>query len=256
MRRIVFIAFFSLIWLASWSQLNRKSKAEFGLGLSVMSAYTDIGGTKGNGEGFVDFSLSAQRPGIFGFYKCNINRDFSLKANALIGWLAQKDDGSRNDRRGFAFNTPMLELTVSGIYYIVAEKEPYFYPSRLKNGRSWSRNIYPSMYVKVGVGVTLYKPIPNDKLEQATSAGFEGGKIVAPVLPVGFGSTIPVSRDVRFVLEANYAFTLTDYLDGYSNPKYSTNKDVYFTFNIGLSYQIGDNMISWGKQRNRNYKRR
>lgn len=251
MRKILLIVTLLGVVLVGKSQLNRKSLAEFGLGIAVVSAYTDIGGTSGSGKGLVDFSISAQRPGVFAFYKYNFSRRFSAKGNLLVGVLAGNDDGSRNINRGFSFTTPFAEVSGIGVYYIFPEEEPFFYPSRMRGGKSWSRNVYPSLYVQAGVGALFYKPIPNENMKVSKDAGYEGGKLVAPSIPVGVGSTIPVSRDVRFTFEGNYVLTLTDYLDGYSNPKFSKSKDMYFTLNIGLTYQIGNQNKGWGRSRSK-----
>lgn len=251
MRKILLVVTLLGIVFVGKGQLNRKSLEEFGLGLAIISAYTDVGGTSGSGEGLVDFSISAQRPGVFCYYKKNFGRNFSGKANLLVGVLARKDDGSRNDNRRFGFTTPFAEIAGIGVYHIITEEEPFFYPSKIRGGRSWSRNVYPSLYVQVGLGALFYSPIPNESMKAAKNAGYEGGKVVTPTIPVGLGSTLPVARDVRFLLEANYVFTLTDYLEGYSNSKYSKNKDMYFSFNIGLSYQIGSKNVGWGRSKNR-----
>ncbi|WP_320053897.1 DUF6089 family protein [uncultured Acetobacteroides sp.] len=247
-RSLVVILFISISWVG-YSQVNQKTVKEFGVGLSMLTGYTDIGGAEGaSAQSITEFSQMSKRVGVVGYYKYNINPRYSIKLNGTVGLLAGTDKGSRNEGRGYSFSSFILDVSVIGVYYIVAEKEPFFFKSSLRR-QGWSRNVYPSLYIQAGIGACIYTPSPNDKLKNATLVGYEGGKTATPVFPVGLGSTLPISRDVRFFLETNYVFTLTDYLDGYNNPLYSKSKDSYMTITAGLVYQIGNEKTNWRKSR-------
>lgn len=249
MKRSLFIILLISITWVGYSQVNQKTVKEFGGGLSMLTGYTDIGGAEGaSPKSITEFSQMSKRVGLVGYYKYNFSPRYSVKLNGMIGLLAGTDKGSRNESRGYSFSTFIFDVSVIGMYYLITEKEPFFYRSSLRR-QGWSRNIYPSLYVQAGVGACIYAPSPNEKLENATLVGFEGGKTATPVLPVGLGSTLPIAKDVRLFLETNYVFTFTDYLDGYSNPLYSKSKDSYFCATLGLVYQIGDQKTNWRKSR-------
>lgn len=215
----------------------------------MLTGYTDIGGTEGaSPKSISEFMQMSKRVGLVGYYKYNFNPRYSIKLNGTVGLLAGTDKGSRNEGRGYSFSTFIFDVSVIGMYYIVSEKEPFFYRSSLRR-QGWSRNIYPSLYIQAGLGACIYTPSPNGKLKNATLVGYEGGKTATPILPVGLGSTLPIARDVRFFLETTYVFTLTDYLDGYSNPMYSKSKDAYMSITAGVVYQIGNQKTNWRKSR-------
>lgn len=241
------VGLFLVLRLATLGQINQKTKTEFGLGISVLSSYTDIGGSKSSGEGLVDFRLSDLRPGINGFYKYNFTPSFSVKTGGKLGVFSNSDKNSRNVARGFAVNIPFLEVTAVGQFFIIKEKEPYFYRSNVRKGRTWSKNVAPAVYLQGGVGVGLAIPIKNEKMANSNASGIKNGVSIVPVFPLGLGITYPVGVDVRLYLDVNYAFTLSDYMDGYNNPYYSDSKDMYFALNIGLVYQFGNKMYEWKK---------
>lgn len=249
MRKELVVILFFLLNCVCNAQVNQKTVKEFGCGVSMLTAFTDIGGAKsGSSNSFSEFQQMSKSVGVVGYYKYNYSPRYSLKLNGTIGILAGSDKGSRNETREYKFSTFIFDVSVIGVYYIVAEREPFFYRSMLSR-KGWSRNVYPSLYVQGGLGACIYAPSPNDKLEKATLVGYEGGKTMTPVFPVGIGSTIPVARDTRFFIETNYVFTLSDYLDGYSNPKFSKNKDAYFSLTAGLVFQLGYDRTDWRKSR-------
>jgi len=249
--RILLVVLMSVSFCrVGYSQVNQKTVSEVGFGLSLLTALTDIGGGKGGSPGGItEFYQASKRPGIVGFYKYNVNPRYSIRLNATVGLIAGSDEGSRNDVRKYSFSTIIADVSAIGMYYIIPDRQPFFYKSNLSKSHSWGRNIYPSLYVQAGVGACFYVPKPNAKLEKATLMGYEGGKTMTPVFPIGFGSSLPIAKDVRFFLEANYVFTMTDYLEGYNNPKYSQNKDSYTSVILGLMYQIGNQKSNWRKSR-------
>jgi hypothetical protein len=250
MRRLLVVLVLVSFCRAGYSQVNQKTVSEFGLGLSLLAAFTDIGGAVGgSGHGVTEYFQALKRPGIVGFYKYNINPRYSIKLNGTVGLLAGSDEGSRNDIRKYSFSSIIVDVSAIGVYYIIPDRQPFFYKSQLSKSRSWGRNIYPSLYVQAGVGACFYVPKPNEKLEKATLMGYSGGKTMTPVFPIGFGSSLPVAKDLRVFIEANYVLTLTDYLEGYSNTKYSKSNDAYTSINMGLIYQIGNQKTSWRKSR-------
>jgi len=245
---IIILLLVSIAW-PGYSQVNQKTVSEFGLGLSMLTAYTDIGGAENAGSKSIsEIAQMSKRPGLEGYYKYNINPRVSFKLNGIVGLLAGTDKGSRNEGRGYSFSSFILDVSAIGVYYIVTEKEPFFYRSSLRR-QGWNKNVYPSLYIQAGVGACIYALSPNEKLSNASLVGYEGGKTATPVFPVGIGSTLPIARDIRLFLETNYVFTLTDYLDGYSNELYSKSKDAYLSISAGLVYQLGYQKTNWRKSR-------
>lgn len=248
MSKSILIAIILFVASATKAQINRRTHDEFGFGISAVSTFADIGGAKGSGSGLSDFSFLSQRPGVVGFYKYNFENRLSLRANLNIGLLYGTDDGSRNEKRQFSFNTPYAEFSGRVQYYLIKEEEAYFYPSRMKKGHSYSFNKRVSVYLQAGVGFMFFKPIPNELLSEATNAGYVAGKSFTPTFPLGLGVTMPVSRGVRFFAEGSYVLTLTDYLDGYNNTSFSQSNDMFFTLNFGFIYQFGRDFIDINKR--------
>jgi len=249
MRSLLVVFVLMISGCSGYAQINQKTVNEFGLGLTMLTAFTDMGGGEGaSAHSFSELIQASKRPGIVSYFKFNLSPRYSIKLNGTVGLIAGSDAGSRNENRQYSFSALIVEVSAIGMYYIFSEKEPFFYRSRVRN-TGWSRNVYPSLYVQGGVGLCIYSLMPNDRLSKATLMGYEGGKTATPVFPIGLGSTLPIARDVRLFAETNYVITLTDYLDGYSNPKYSKSNDSYFNFTLGLVYQIGNEKTNWRKSR-------
>ena len=93
-------------------------------------------------------------------------------------------------------------------------------------------------YMKLGIGIVNYNPVAVQNyptnIDTSIVEGTHGN--IALIIPVGLGLSFNFSNKVAVLLDVNYRYTLTDYLDGVSERAGTGNKDAYLTANLTLSY--------------------
>lgn len=161
--------------------------------------------------------------------RLNINR------GKLYGNDAKYNNPDWRQQRNFNFTTPVTEISVQGIWSLLAKREPRFSPylfagagiSFLNIKRDWS-NINTAVFgegsdVQNGLVIDAAKSLPR----------------VIPVLPLGAGVRYSLSNRFSLIGETSYRLSFTDYLDGFSKSANASKTDHYLSHSIGVIYSFG-----------------
>jgi hypothetical protein len=95
-------------------------------------------------------------------------------------------------------------------------------------------------YVFTGIGGLSYSVTGNKVLQ---AHGYVHGGL-APVIPVGLGTTLVYSPNYNFGVELTGRYSFSDNLDGYTS-QYSSANDVYYFLNFTLSYKLKTGAKGW-----------
>lgn len=233
-------AFFFIDASYGFNQRWKLRRYEIGGGLGMTQVFGDIGGTadKNNMMGLKDirFDETSMAFGLLARYK--IDPIYSLKTNLILGFGHGDDIDSRNVR-GRSYKTRVLELSMQGEYYFLAEEKRYR-SAAMFNRRGMLNNYSTiSAYGFLGLGMVYsnasvkyddtHAPSPYDKVKKNN---------IGAVAPVGLGLKYII--DDRWLLNAElgYRISFTDYIEGYSQTHDSKHKDIYYFLTISLSYRL------------------
>lgn len=222
---------------SAYSQTWKLKRYEVTYGISIFEYFGDVGGTadKSNLFGLKDINILSCRPGFNfgGTYK--LAEGLYIHATNTFGIIAQKDEGSRNSNRGFAFRSIVDELSVQGIFFIIPEKRNYYYSIMKMRGGLRTINQPLSLYAFAGVGGLYYKVKAKENL--VGSPRFVGDKSLTLTFPVGLGVKFAYSPDLSFNMELGARITRSDYLDGVTSA-FSKHNDMYYILNFRAMYRI------------------
>ena len=184
-------------------------------------------------------SYRTLRPAVNLFINRILSPSFSLRTSLFYGGLNGNDAAYKNpawrQQRNFNFITHPLELTEIIVW------------------NAWSTDTKITPYVFGGLGLTFLNIKRDYKNFNGEYFAAQGEDLFArlqediahktpkllPVVPVGVGVQIALTKKLSLIGETSYRFTRTDYLDGFSkaaNPQYY---DHYQTHTIGVLYKLG-----------------
>jgi opacity protein-like surface antigen len=189
----------------------RRYEAVFGVGF--LNYFGDIGGaaTNDNWFGIKDLSIKHTRPSLY--------------------------LGTRFKIRGFEFTSSIFEPSLQYEFSIISEEKRYS-SSALFNKRGMVNNYSQiNLYLYAGIGGVFFNTKVNDALANASAYKPDHPK-AGIVLPVGLGLKYVINQNWSIGGEFGVRFTTTDYLDGYSNPKFSKANDLYYFGFINGIYRI------------------
>lgn len=209
---------------------------EIYLGIPVTQYMGDMGGSESmnNWLGFKDISFRSLRPGISGGVNYRFSNRFTFSGLTSVAIWSQNDKGSRNARRGHAFNTYGVEISAACQYYLLSIKNIGYFTSNTRSGMG-NKTMPWGLYLYVGAGANIFTVSPNASL--AADKRFVKNKHVAFVLPVGIGGRFELTQQWAF--EANFGrrFLFSDTFDGLTT-QYSHHNDVYYILNFTAHYRI------------------
>jgi hypothetical protein len=208
------------------------SKLEFGLTAGVFVYQGDLTPSQFG-------SYRTLRPTVNLFVNRILNPSFSLRTSLFYGGLNGNDAAYKNpewrQQRSFNFVTHPLELTEMIVW----------------NAWSTDRKITP--YLFGGIGLTFLNIRRDYKNFNGEYFAAQGEDLFArlqediahktpkilPVVPIGIGVQVALTRKLSLIGETSYRLTKTDYLDGFSkvaNPQYY---DHYQSHTVGVLYKFG-----------------
>ncbi|MBS1511414.1 MAG: hypothetical protein JST86_11275 [Bacteroidetes bacterium] len=168
-----------------------------------------------------------------------INPSFSLRFNITRGKLygndAKYSSPEWRQQRNFNFTTPLTELSVLGVWNIMASRQPRFAPYVFAGAglgfvhikRDWSKldgTVFgDGSDVAAGLAADIAKKLPR----------------AIPVIPVGAGVRYTINDNFSAIAETNYRLSRTDYLDGFSQAANPKQNDHYLSHSIGIIYSFG-----------------
>lgn len=184
-------------------------------------------------------SYRTLRPAVNLFINRILNPSFSLRTSLFYGGLNGNDAAYKypewRQQRGFNFITHPLELTEMIVWNAWNNNRkitPYAFGgigfSLLNIRRSWSN--FNTEYFSAH-GEDLYSRLQEDIAHKTPK--------ILPVVPVGIGVQVVVSKKLSLIGETSYRLTRTDYLDGFSKAANPAFYDHYQSHTIGVLYKFG-----------------
>lgn len=215
----------------------RRYEALFGVGF--LNYFGDVGGsaTSDNWYGLKDLSIKHTRPSLYLGTRFKVRENMGVKLSLMYGFIAGDDEGSINNDRGFEFSTGIFEPSLQYEYSIISEERRYS-SSALFNKRGMVNNYSQiNLYLYAGIGGVFFNPKVNEAMENAPAYDPDHPK-AALVVPAGIGLKFVINQNWSVGGEFGVRFPMTDYLDGYSHPVYSTANDLYYFGFINGIYRI------------------
>jgi len=171
-----------------------------------------------------------------------LNRFFSLRTGLTLGELRGDDRKYGNQAwrqaRALTFRTTTFEVAETVVYDIFGNHD---------------NHMRFSPYVFAGIGYS-FLTVRRDasRFDSAYFVTAQGGRIINGlkadlarnpprgvwVLPVGIGLRYALTPAWAVNLEANYRFSETDYLDGYSRVGNDGKNDHYYSIMLGVLFKI------------------
>jgi hypothetical protein len=169
-----------------------------------------------------------------------VTPSFSARLN-ITGGKLRGDEGVYNNpefrkQRNFNFNTPVAEITLQGVWYVLGFNKPRFSPYVFAGGGITFLNVkrdYSKLNTEVfGAGSDVQNGLAVDIAQTMPR--------VIPVVPVGAGLRYSYNNRFSFIGETGYRLSFTDYLDGFSQAANPKLKDHYLDHSVGVVYSFNN----------------
>ncbi|OIP82297.1 MAG: hypothetical protein AUK44_07895 [Porphyromonadaceae bacterium CG2_30_38_12] len=230
--------------LYSFSLPGKSSIVLTGIGPSYL--FGDVGGNK-DAKGLfskTDFNV-AQTQYMFSLnYRYIFQNNISIKASTLFGKFNGTDTGTRNDGRGFAFNTNLAVLALHVEYNITGgEFADYDTPHKFYVfggfGAMISKVNFESAFPFRDNGPYIDSHGSHAVLIPTSTGGYAVKMTtVTPAFPFGLGYEYDISSNISIGFEYVVHASFSDYLDGISTG-YSKNRDYLMNLDMILTYKFG-----------------
>jgi hypothetical protein len=220
------------------AQLWKLKRIEFTGGLGTTTFFGDVGGYSHgiNWAGLKDITFLQTRFNVNFSVKYRITQDVNLRLSLTYGMLRATDQRGSNEGRNFDATTTIFEPAVIGEYYFIrnsAENSYLFNKGRAKDIIDLLESL--DFYIFGGIGGLSYSVAANEVL--LNNRLFEPGGFGA-VVPMGLGGAFSAFPSMSLGAELGFRYSFSDNLDGYSNPQYSSTNDVYYFFNLTVTYRL------------------
>ncbi len=248
------ITFLLIPLMGIHAQSWRINRYEGTFGIGTTNFFGDIGGaeTVETAAGFKDIQLKYTRPSFALGARYKLNGKMAVKMNLILAFTSGNDVSSRNELRKFAFTSTIFEPSFQFEYYILSENRSRS-SSALFNRRGMINNFSSiNGYFFAGVGGAIFKPKPKENFVPVFNDNFSKFGLV---FPVGFGLKYPIDSNWSIGFEFGRRFTTTDYIDGYSNPKFSKHNDTYYFGVFNAIYKIRSDRNGLPLLRSRGFQR-
>jgi hypothetical protein len=235
-RAFLLIFFLGLFFQVSRAQLWKLKPLELAGGLGVSSFYGDVGGYSHglNWGGLKDITFLQTRYDVNFSIKYRLIRDVNLRLSLTSGIFRATDERGSNEGRRFESKTTFFEPALIGEYYFIRNGAENSY--LFNEGKAHPlMNVFKKLdfYFFAGVGGLLYTINPNQRL--SNHGLVRNG--TALVLPIGLGGDYAAFPSFNLGAEFGFRYTFSDNLDGYTS-QYSSSNDVYYFFNLTLTYRM------------------
>lgn len=215
----------------TYAQINL-SKFEFGLTAGTFIYQDDLTPSRFG-------SYKTLRPTVNIFINRILNPSFSLRTSLFYGGLNGNDAAYKNpawrQQRNFNFVTNPLELSEMLVW------------------NAWNTNRKITPYAFGGIGLTFLNVKRDYRNFNGEFFAAGGEDLFAklkediahrtpkllPVVPVGIGVQIALTKKLSLIAETSYRLTRTDYLDGFSKAANPGFYDHYQSHTIGMLFMFG-----------------
>ncbi len=165
---------------------------------------------------------------------------FSARLNITGGKLLGDEGVYSNPefrkQRNFNFSTPVAEIAVQGVWYVLGFNKPRFSPYVFVGGGITFLNVkrdYSKLNTEIfGAGSEVQNGLAIDIAQTLPS--------VIPVVPVGAGLRYTYNNRFSFIGETGYRLSFTDYLDGFSKAANPKLNDHYLDHSAGVIYSFNN----------------
>lgn len=236
----ILIIALSAISITVFSQRWKLKRYEVLFGVGSTNVYGDIGGTAdaNNLYGLKDIRINETRYSIYGGFRYRIKQDLAIKFNFIYGKGLSDDLKSKNEGRGYSFQTTLFEPSTQLEYYFLSEERKGNY-SKLFSRKGMVNNYATlSAYGFGGLGGVIFNPKVdlNGKVPVPGETVTGYGKF-SVVFPIGLGVKFAIDKSWSFGFEFGRRFVFSDYVDGIST-KWSDANDAYYFGLFQLSYKL------------------
>ncbi len=228
--------------LAGHGQVRWKIlRYEAGVGLGSVHSFTDIGPSENSALNF----FNGTRPNLTVDLRYKLGPKSALKIDLgymLMGGTDVDSDSHFRPGGGWAFRTHAIEHTLRLELYILGERR--FRSSTAIYGRKGMINNFKkvNLYLFAGAGGIISKgkvfEAGDPKSELIGLTGYDNNFLWNPVFPGGIGAKYAYSTRISFGAEAGVRYTLTDFLDAYSDPYWGSYDDYYYIVSFKMIYKI------------------
>jgi len=170
-----------------------------------------------------------------------ITQNIAVAVDLAYAMYGGKDDPVSSHGRYYSFTSHAFVHGVRGEYYILGTKGLSF-AGAIYNKRGMVNN-YNKLYLYLYGGVSgvlsksTIKDLNNDGEEPVNNPGYNNNMVYSAVFPVGAGMKFSIDPRWSVGLELGYAFSMSDWLDGYSS-EWSEYPDSYYTISVKGIYKI------------------
>ena len=240
-RAVLAILFFCFLVSMSESQLWKMRRYEIVGGLGTSMFFGDIGGYSKteNILGLRDLSIRQTRYDMNFSFRYRITREINARFSLTQAVFHATDSRGSNENRGFDAYISVIEPALIGEYYFMKNtSENSYLFAKGKGGFIGGIMGSLDVYAFTGIGGLSYKIKANDKLiARQTADNLVPGSFTG-IVPVGLGSSLTFSPYLNFGIEFGGRYTFTDFLDGFHPIQQSSSNDVYYFFNLTVTYKL------------------
>ena len=218
------------------AQKWKRVRYEVLYGLGASNAMTDLGGANEDGRHMIkDFEFSTIRPVAYVGARYKIKEALAVKLTMSFTYVTgddalTKSEGRKN--RNVSFSSPLFETALQAEFSIIKEKFGNRYTfSNMRKFKLTNVNTY----LFAGVGGFFFNPTTINQ-DYPSNKNESFGKM-SVAFPLGIGFKYGINRKLSLGMEIGPRFTLTDYLDGFSDVNSKAN-DSYMFLLFNLNYKL------------------
>ncbi len=209
--------------------------------LDVYVAATTFHGDIGKANESLANMFNGVRP-VFGVNpRFFIKQKFAVALDLAYAMYGGKDDPVSSHGRYYSFTSHAFVHGVRAEYYILGMAGPSF-GGAVYNKRGMVNN-YNKLYVYLYGGVSgvlskaTIKDLNNDGEEPINNPGYNNNSVYSAVFPLGAGMKFSIDPRWSIGFELGYAFSNSDWLDGYAS-EWSEYPDSYYSISVKGIYKI------------------
>ncbi len=222
------------------SQRYKLRRIEVLGGIGSTQVFGDIGGTadENNLYGLKDITFDETRPAATIAIRYKLDPLYSLKLNAIYG-LGYGDDKDSRNTRGRTFKSHLAEISLQGEFYLIGEDKKF--GSGIMFNRRGMVNNFGKIAVYGFAGAGAIMSFPSVKYEagwEPSAYDLTKDKEINVAFPFGIGGKYIIDDRYLINFELGYRYTLSDYIDGFTQSLASQHKDVYYFLLVSIGYKI------------------
>ncbi|MCK4991556.1 MAG: hypothetical protein KAS29_13760 [Bacteroidales bacterium] len=239
MKNKLWIPIIALLLITSVDGMGQRWKLrryEMDLYLGVVSFHGDIGLANKP----LPNTFNGLRPGFGVIPRFMIRENLSVSLDLGYLMYGGKDEEGSSHSRYYSFTSHAFQHVARVEYYIIGGRTAPI-SGAMYNRRGMVNN-YNQIYIYIygGAGGVLSKSKVKDLNtgeEPVNNPGYNNNMVYSAVFPVGAGMKFSIDPRWSVGFELGYAFSMSDYLDGYAS-EWSEYPDSYYSISVKGIYKI------------------